>query len=128
MPPVKKPAKEPPPKTAAPPGTGPEEAPVEIAKTLSRKPSRKVSREMLILETRRLRALFSEIAERYVAETEARIASVVHGIETTELPPGKVDAMLEIVRGLTVKPQKGRRKDLARIERATEELLRALEE
>ena len=36
--------------------------------------------------------------------------------------------MLKTVRDLTVKPQKGRRKDLPRIEKATESLLKALEE
>jgi hypothetical protein len=101
---------------------------MKIAKALSRKPPRKVAREMLLLETRRLRAVFSEISERYVAEMEARIASAVNAIETKSLPPGKIDAMLKTVRGLSVKPQKGRRKDLARIEKATEALLKALEE
>jgi hypothetical protein len=118
LPPVKKPAKK----------TVPRHAPAQIAKAVSRKPSRKMAREMLILETRRLRAVFSEIAERYVAEMEARIASVVHVIETKAPPPGKVDAMLKTVRGLAVKPQKGRRKDLTRIEKATDTLFKTLEE
>jgi hypothetical protein len=128
MPPVKKPAKKTVPRHATPPAPVAEGARVEIAKALTRKPSRKMAREMLILETRRLRAVFSEIAERYVAEMEGRIASVVHAMETKPLPPGKIDAMLKTVRGLTVKPQKGRRKDLARIEKATEALFKALEE
>jgi hypothetical protein len=125
---VKKPAKKTVPRHAPHLAPGTEGAPAEIAKALTRKPSRKMAREMLLLETRRLRAVFSEIAERYVAEMEARIASMVHGIETKDLPPGKVDAMLKTVRGLALKPQKGRRKDLARIEKATETLFKALEE
>jgi hypothetical protein len=128
MPPVKKPARKAAPPPARPPVPGPEAAPEEIAKALGRKPSRKMAREMLILETRRLRAMFNEIAERYAGEMEARIASVVQAVETKALPPGKIDAMLKTVRGLTVKPQKGRRKDLARIEKATETLFKTLEE
>lgn len=126
------PAKKPPQKTGPaappPPVPGADAAPAQVAKALRGKPSRKVAREMLVLETRRLRALFAEIAERYVAEMEARIASAAESIETKALPPGKIDAMLKTVRGLNVKPQKGRRKDLARIEKATEALFRTLEE
>ncbi len=128
MPPVKKPARKTVPPPAHPPAPGPEAVPAEIAKSLGRKPSRKMAREMLILETRRLRAVFTEIAERYVAEMEARIASAVQAIETKPLSPGKIDAMLKVVRDLTVKPQKGRRKDLTRIERVTEALFQTMEE
>jgi len=125
---VKKPARKTAPSPTPSPAPGPDAAPVAIAKTLGRKPSRKVAREMLVLETRRLRALFAEIAERYVSEMEARIASAAQAIETRDVPHGKIDAMLKVVRGLNVKPQKGRRKDLARIEKATETLFKTLEE
>ena len=128
MPPGKKAEKEVPTRTEPPPGPGPKPAPAQIAKALKGRPSRKVSREMLILETRRLRAVFSEVAERYVGEVEARIASVSSIIETQKLSPGKIDAMLATVRELAVKPQKGRRKDLARIEKVAEKLFAALEE
>ena len=103
-------------------------APRNIAAVLGRKPSRKAAREMLLLETRRLRAMFSEIAERYVANTEGKIASVIDAIEARTLPAKKIDGMLKALRDLTVKPQKGRRKDLSRIEKAAESLLKALEE
>jgi len=103
-------------------------APRNIAAVLGHKPSRKTTREMLLIETRRLRAMFSEIAEHYVANTEGKIASVIDAIEARKLPAKKVDGMLKAVRGLTVKPQKGRRKDLSRIEKAAETLLKALEE
>lgn len=99
-----------------------------IASVLGRKPSRKTAREMLLLETRRLRAMFSEIAEHYVANTEGKIASVIHAIEARTLPAEKIDGMLKALRNLTVKPEKGRRKDLSRIEKAAESLLKALEE
>jgi hypothetical protein len=71
---------------------------------------------MLVLELRRLRAMFTEIAERYVANAEGEIAAVIEAVEGKSLPTARVARMLEVVRGLTVKPRKGRRKDLARIE------------
>jgi len=106
----------------------PPAAPRNIAAVLGRKPSRKAAREMLLIEARRLRAMFSEIAEHYVANTEGKIASVIDAIEARTLPAEKIDRMLKAVRDLTVKPQKGRRKDLFRIEKAAESLLKALEE
>jgi hypothetical protein len=106
----------------------PPAVPRNIAAVLGRKPSRKAAREMLLLETRRLRAMFSEIAERYVANTEGEIASVIAAIEARTLPAEKIEGMLKTVRALTVKPQKGRRKDLSRIENTVETLLKALEE
>ncbi len=128
MPPAKKPVTKVAPRKAATRAQAPEAAPRQVADVLKGKPSRKAARDMLILETRRLRALFSEIAERYIAEMEGRIASAVQAVEATELPAERIEAMLAIVQGVTVKPQKGRRKDLARIEKATEKLLRVLEE
>jgi len=103
-------------------------APRNIAAVLGRKPSRKAAREMLLIETRRLRAMFSEIAEHYVANTEGKIASIIDAVEARTLPVEKIDGMLKAVRDLRVKPQKGRRKDLSRIEKAAETLLKALEE
>ncbi len=87
-----------------------------IAAALARKPSRKVAKDMLVLELRRLRAMFTEIAERYVANEEGEIAAVIEAVEGKSLPSARVEKMLKVVHGLTVKPRKGRRKDLARIE------------
>ena len=86
-----------------------------IAAALARKPSRKVAKDMLVLELRRLRAMFTEIAERYVANSEGEIAAVIEAVEGKSLPAARVRKMLEAVRALSVKPRKGRRKDLARI-------------
>jgi len=99
-----------------------------IAAALARKPSRKVAKEMLVLELRRLRAMFTEIAERYVANAEGEIAAVIEAVEGKSLPATRVEKMLEVVRRLTVKPRKGRRKDLARIEGATASLRKELGE
>ncbi len=100
----------------------------KIAAALARKPSRKVAKDMLVLELRRLRAMFTEIAERYVANAEGEIAAVIEAVEGKPLPAARVERMLEVVRGLTVKPRKGRRKDLARIEGATASLRKELGE
>lgn len=110
------------------PAPEPSQAKRNIAAALRRNPSRKVAREMLILETRRLRAVFAEIAERYVEETEARIASAIAAIEAKTLPARKIGKLLETVQALNVKARKGRRKDLARIEKVTDTLLKGLEE
>ena len=99
-----------------------------IAAALARKPSRKVAKDMLVLELRRLRAMFTEIAERYVANAEGEIAAVIEAVEGKSLPAARVKRMLEVVRGLTVKPRKGRRKDLARIEGAAASLRKQLGE
>ena len=89
-----------------------------IAAALARKPSRKVAKDMLVLELRRLRAMFAEIAERYVANSEGEIAALIEAVEGKSLPVARVKKMLDVVRALSVKPRKGRRKDLARIEGA----------
>jgi len=86
-----------------------------VAAALARKPSRKAAKDMLVLELRRLRAMFTEIAERYVANAEGEIAAVIEAVEGKSLPAARVRKMLEVVRALSVKPRKGRRKDLARI-------------
>jgi hypothetical protein len=111
--------KKPPAAQKAPPPAESTEDPAgrkNVAAALARRPTRKVAREMLVLELRRLRAMFSEIAERYVANTEGEIVAVIEAIEGKPLAPARVAAMLKLVRDLTVKPRKGRRKDLARIE------------
>ena len=99
-----------------------------IAVVLARKPSRKVAKDMLVLELRRMRAMFTEITERYVANAEGEIAAVIEAVEGKSLSVARVQKMLEVVRALSVKPRKGRRKDLARIERAAASLRKELGE
>jgi len=99
-----------------------------VAAALARKPSRKVAKDMLVLELRRLRAMFTEIAERYVANAEGEIAAVIEAVEGKSLPAARVEKMLKVVRNLSVKPRKGRRKDLARIEGAAASLRKELGE
>jgi hypothetical protein len=98
-----------------------------VAAALARRPSRKVAQDMLLLELRRLRAMFTEIAERYVANGEGEIAALVDAVEGKSLPAARIDRMLRILRDLSVKPRKGRRKDLARIEKIAAPLRKELE-
>ena len=97
-----------------------------IAAVLAGKPSRKAANDMLVLELRRLRAMFTEIAERYVADTEGEIAAVIEAVEGKPLPAARVVRMLKVLHDLSVKPRKGRRKDLARIGRAAASLRKVM--
>jgi hypothetical protein len=106
------------------PGTATPAGKKSIAAALAGKPSRKAAKDMLVLELRRLRAMFTEIAERYVADTEGEIAAVIEAVEGKPLPAARVERMLKILHVLSVKPRKGRRKDLARIGRAAASLRR----
>ena len=100
------------------PGAVAPEGKKNVAAALAGKPSRKAAKDMLVLELRQLRAMFSEIAERYVADTEGEIAAVIEAVEGKPPPVVRVERMLKILHDLSVKPRKGRRKDLARIGRA----------
>lgn len=97
-----------------------------VAAALGRKPSRKAANDMLVLELRRMRAMFSEIAERYVSDTEGKIAAVIEAVEGKPLAIARAERMLKVLHDLSVKPRKGRRKDLARIGRAAASLRRVL--
>jgi len=99
-----------------------------VAAALARNPSRKAAKDMLVLELRQLRAMFSEIAERCVANTEGEIAAVIEAVEGKPPPVARVERMLKILHDLSVKPRKGRRKDLARIGRAAAALRKEMGE
>jgi hypothetical protein len=94
--------------------------------SFTRKPTARTARERFIVEMHRLRSVFGEIAERFAADTEARIASLIEAAKDGSIPARKMPELLETVRGLQVKPQKGRRKDLARVERVVGAIERAL--
>ncbi len=99
-----------------------------IAEALSGAVAPAAEREMLGVELRRLRSLFAEIAQRHAASVEARIAALVEAVERGAVPQEQVPPLLRKVRALSVKPRKGRRKDLARIERLVESSESALGE
>lgn len=113
---------------AAPAGAGaaPPAGKKNVAAALARKPSPKAAKDMLVLELRRLRAMFTEIAERYVTDTEGEIAAVIEAVEGKPLPAARVERMLKVLHDLSVKPRKGRRKDLARIGRANVSLRKVM--
>jgi hypothetical protein len=106
--------------------------PTEPARKLTaafrRKPTTRTARERFVVEMHRLRSVFGEIAERFAADTEARIAALIEAAKDGSIPAGKIPELLETVRDLQVKPQKGRRKDLARVERVVGVIERALSE
>lgn len=110
---------------AAPP---PPEASRPVGKALARKRTPQVAREMLGVEMRRIRSLFIEIGERYLADGEGRIVAVIEALEKRKLPTPCVERLLKEVRALKVKPRKGRRKDLARIEALVDGFGKTLED
>lgn len=118
-----RPGKHPPPPVPSPPGPA-----HKIKDAFPRKPSARMARERLVVEMYRLRSLFAEIAQRYTADTEARIAALITTAESKTIPPTKVSEMLDSVGSVDVKPRKGRRKDLARIEKVVDALERSLNE
>ena len=108
------------------PGAAAPERKKNIAAALASKPSRKAAKDILVMELRRLRAMFAEIAERYVADTEGEIAAVIEAVEGKPLPAARIERMLKVLHDLSVKPRKGRRKDLARIGRAAASLRKVM--
>jgi len=100
----------------------------KVADALSRKPGARVARERLVVEMHRLRSLFGEIAQRYTADTEARIAALIATVESGTIPAAKARELLETIWSVDVRPRKGRRKDLGRIERIVDAIERSLAE
>lgn len=71
----------------------------------------------LQLELRRLRSLAKEITAAYLTKLEARAQELSDRLgEASAIDAGVVGVMLKKVRNLDVKPNKGRRKDLRKIE------------
>lgn len=112
----------------APAESPPPDAPRPVGKALARKRTPQVAREMLGVEMRRIRSLFIEIGERYLADSEGRIVAVIEALEKRKLPTPCVERLLKEVRALKVKPRKGRRKDLARIEALVDGFRKTLED
>ena len=87
----------------------------------------KAVREIRAAFDRRRRVIIAPLVERYVADTEGEIAAVIEIVEGKPIPAARVEKMLEVVHALSVKPRKGRRKDLARIEKIAASLRKELE-
>lgn len=78
-----------------------------------------------------LRKTFHETARSYEGRLEAAIAelnaAVTHELKSRTVPPKRKQdarAMIALVRVLKVRPEKGRRRDLRKIETLLEELQR----
>lgn len=77
----------------------------------------------LQVELRRIRSLVKEIAAAYIPRLESRAEEVSGRLkEATAADAGELKQMLLKIRRLSVKPQKGRRKDLKKMEALLEEL------
>ena len=84
----------------------------------------------LEIELRHLRALLREVAANYVSAMEADIERVVGAIghkdqqEGTDFKSRQIEIrdILDRIRALNVKPKKGRRKDIKRIDKLIGEL------
>lgn len=100
----------------------------KVRNAFSRKPTARVARERFVVEMQRLRSVFGEIAERYIADTEARIASLIETARSGAIPEEKIPELLEAIWALALKPRKGRRKDLSRVERVVDTIEKALSE
>jgi len=74
-----------------------------------------------------LREVISGIAGRLEGDIAHVHAAISAGLEARRLPVGRggeIRDMLMLIRGLDVKPAKGRRRDLKKIEAVTDELRR----
>lgn len=83
-----------------------------------------------------LRANLRETIEHFTARVDGSLASMISRLEGGRaageeplVPPAKLSrSLLSEIRGLELKPEKGRVKDLMRIKRQVEDLARALED
>ncbi len=105
------------------------EGAAKSARRAARKPgadrkSRRRSREaevesQLVTDLNRLRATVRHIATRYVDLLESKIVQVREAVVSSRDSSGRLERlnlMLRNLEGLRVKPDKGRRKDLKRID------------
>ncbi|MBI4180032.1 hypothetical protein HY522_11490 [bacterium] len=80
----------------------------------------------VVVEIRRVRTLFKEIASTYVSKMESRVLDLIQQVESLSANPERMERqvplMLKCVRDLSVKPAKGRRKDLKKLELLLDEL------
>lgn len=70
----------------------------------------------IAVRIRHIRGLMKEIARRYAAEREAELNALVERLQAKPPPAEALLAAHEAIEALEVKPDKGRRKDLRRIE------------
>jgi len=81
-------------------------------------------RDELVQELRHLRGVVREIGEQFILRREGEIETIISNLDA--VPAGKLRAvapgLLHEICGLRLKPDKGRMKDLKRLEGLIEEL------
>ena len=80
----------------------------------------------LAVRLRHLRGILKEISRRYAAEREAEIQALLDRLSAKPPAADEIEAACEAVEALSVKPDRGRRKDLRRIEECLDRLERIL--
>jgi len=87
----------------------------------------------LVIRLQHLRSVTREVAGAYLSNLEHQILEVIDHLnaagnngKTFKLKTGSVKSMVKSLDKLTLKPEKGRRKDLKRIERTIESISGAL--
>ncbi len=105
------------------------------AKSASVKKAAKKKREEEVLDTlTHLRTVTKEISRAYIANVERDILEISHFIASTGKKKGgpkaidksTLDRMEEILHGLSLKPSKGRRSDLKKIDKAVGSIARLI--
>ena len=84
-------------------------------------------RQEVVNELGALRSLFHDISARHQANVEALMVACINQLSGEDLPETAQDitelkGMLEEIKGLKLKPQKGRLKDLKRVETAVDKV------
>lgn len=80
-------------------------------------------RKAIHVEIRRIRSLVKEIASNYVSKVEGQAEDMAKAVEEIQIDArDEFKKMLKEIRELNVKPNKGRRKDLRRLEDLIDQL------
>jgi hypothetical protein len=97
----------------------------------SARPAAQDRKQDLVVSLRHLRLATREIGRTYISRVERDILELMDAIEERAKRDAKIESAQEMLRTLeelSVKPQKGRRKDLRRIEKAVDKMMRLVAE
>ena len=106
-----------------------------VKDTFPPKPAADFQHKSVADELAFLRKTFRDLASAYATEIEGEITSVMIAVKTDSESKKKLPAsrahdlrdMLSLLRNLDVRPAKGRRRDLKKLENAVEELRRVVD-
>ena len=110
------------------------EAVRQRAKTLKKKSLDHLNdvQKDVVMRMQRLRSAAKEVSRSYVANLERGILEIIDAVNGAGdegkkgLKAGTLERLIDILEDVSIKPEKGRRKDLKRIELAIEEMLRVV--